>query len=325
MLTKPKNQTKPPRRTRESLFEQVTSAPARIDRAAGIIRGVKILGKESKNGRTYSPQAMREAASLYEGIRVNMNHPSKEAIKSSRGIQDWIGTLENVTVRDTGVYGDLVMLKSHPYTPAIMESAERYPTKFGLSHNADCSGYNTGGKSIIESVEKVRSVDLVTNPATNSSLFESVLEMDGNADFGSAKAKDPTKPIDQDALDGKAGNGTNDALDSILTVIGDAAMSADEKLSSIKAIATAAARKSTPVPETVSTWRKPPRRAVTESALEFTDAAGLAALINGPATSTRPAARQPSRSSSLLEAMADDAPKSALGFKDFKGLAALIK
>lgn len=322
MLTRSRKPTvSSPRRTRESVLEYVTSASARIDRAAGVIRGVKILGATSTNRRIYSPQAMREAASLYEGVRVNLNHPSQQAIKSTRGIQDWVGSLEHVTVRDTGVFGDLVMIKSHPFTPAIMESAERYPGKFGLSHNADVTGYSTkDGEKVISSVTHVRSVDLVTNPATNTSLFE----MDGNADSGSFSATDKNKPSDQAAIDGKSGTGTDDTLSSILTVISDTVMSADEKLSSIKAIATAAGRKSSsPVQEGyVSRGRKPPRPT---SACDWTDADGLAALINKSGKSARPSAQQPTRSNSLLEAMAADEPKSALDWTDYKGLAALIK
>lgn len=45
------------------------SSGLRIDTEGAVIHGVKILGSESKNGRSYSHQAMREAINLYEGTR----------------------------------------------------------------------------------------------------------------------------------------------------------------------------------------------------------------------------------------------------------------
>ena len=47
----------------------------RVDRQAGVIRGVKILGLQSRNGRTYLPEALAQAAPLYEDAKVNVNHP----------------------------------------------------------------------------------------------------------------------------------------------------------------------------------------------------------------------------------------------------------
>lgn len=144
----------------------------RVDRKAGIIRGVKILGKTSLNGREYSDSALESAVPLYEGVRVNLDHPTKQAIKQPRSVKDWIGELRNVRRSGDGVYGDLHLIASHPYAPGIMESAEKFPNKFGLSHNADCGGFNSSRGQVIESVDNVRSVDLVQNPATNNSLFE---------------------------------------------------------------------------------------------------------------------------------------------------------
>lgn len=164
MLTKSKTQ---------NLLEFVQAPTGRVDRTAGVIRGVKILGRTSKNGREYSPQAMRQAATIYEGLGVNLNHPSKATPNVSRAVEDGIGWLENVTVKADGVYGDLAVLKSHPRAAAIFEFAERNPGRFGLSHNAAGEVVQRNGKAVVESVASVRSVDLVQNPATNTSLFES--------------------------------------------------------------------------------------------------------------------------------------------------------
>jgi hypothetical protein len=47
----------------------------RVDRALGVIRGIKILGPHSRNGREYLSDALARAVGLYEGAEVNVNHP----------------------------------------------------------------------------------------------------------------------------------------------------------------------------------------------------------------------------------------------------------
>lgn len=154
------------------LIETVYSSDAKIDREAGVIRRVKVLGRESANGRTYSDQAMHDAARLYEGAEVNIDHDRKEPNRE-RGLLEGFGVLRGVTEESDGIYSDLHYLKSHPATEVFLERAERFPDKVGLSHNADGKANRHGKKLIVESIAKVNSVDVVRNPATNKGLFES--------------------------------------------------------------------------------------------------------------------------------------------------------
>lgn len=160
-----------------SLHESVLSAPGVIDREAGVIHGVKIIGKQSKNGREYSEAALDEAARLYEGIKVNVDHQSRAKLNEDRPFTDGFGELRNVRRAEDGSsdrYGDLHFLKSHPLAEMVCESAERFPNQFGLSHHADGKVRRIGSKTVVESVQSVRSVDIVGRPATNRGIFESV-------------------------------------------------------------------------------------------------------------------------------------------------------
>ncbi|MGC1272371.1 MAG: hypothetical protein WBC44_01595 [Planctomycetaceae bacterium] len=148
-------------------------APSAVDRERGVIRGVKALGRESKHGRTYSAKALNDAAGLYEGVKVNIDHPNRKAGSIERGFTEAIGELRNASVREDGVYADLHYAKSHPYAELLAESAERFPRKFGLSHVADGDEKRNAGKTIVESINRVISVDVVGSPATNAGLFES--------------------------------------------------------------------------------------------------------------------------------------------------------
>lgn len=157
------------------LYEISTIGPGRsaVDRENGVIKGVRILGRESKNGREYSDRALQEAAKKYEGVDVNVNHPDRKSPNSERRIEDGIGWLESVEVRKDGVYADLHYLKEHQSSGLLAEAAERRSNRFGLSHNAQGTVKRVNGKNVVESIERVLSVDLVQNPATNAGLFES--------------------------------------------------------------------------------------------------------------------------------------------------------
>ena len=152
-------------------FKESTAQPGslRVDRDAGVIHGVKVLGSESKNGRKYSPNAMDQARKLYEGTSVNIDHK----YEGERSIVEGFGELKELKLMPDGVYGDLHYLKSHPLAEPVLERAERFPRSFGMSHDAEGEVVRAGGEFVVESLEKVFSVDLVATPATTEGLFES--------------------------------------------------------------------------------------------------------------------------------------------------------
>lgn len=166
-----------PRNKSFSLLEDVYSPHIKtesIDEAAGVIRGVKILGRISKNkGREYTDAALTEACQRYERCGVNIDHPDRKNPDAERSVTEKLGWFESCEVRDDGVYGDLNYLKSHPYSAMLVEVAKRDPSQLGFSHNAAGKGRSVGKKEFIESIEKIRSVDLVQKPATTNGLFES--------------------------------------------------------------------------------------------------------------------------------------------------------
>ena len=83
------------------------------DREAGILRGVKVLGLESKNGRSYQPSALQRAASLYEGAKVNVNHPAGNPT-GPRDYRDRIGQIKSVVMRaGEGLFGDFHFNPKH--------------------------------------------------------------------------------------------------------------------------------------------------------------------------------------------------------------------
>ncbi len=176
-----------------SLLE-VQRGQLRVDRQAGVIHGVKILGYESKNGRSYAREAVAKAKSMYEGKQVNIDHPPENNPKQPRKLADRFGHLKNVSEQTDGLYGDLHYIKSHALANQITEAAETMPHVLGLSHNSTGRVVNRGGKYLVEEIIGVRSVDLVGDPATNQSLFE-----------GSGYMTMPMAPMSGEPADGKQG------------------------------------------------------------------------------------------------------------------------
>lgn len=159
----------------EEIRDYTSLGNLKVDRVGAIVHNVKIIGFQSANDREYTPEALRQAIPMYEGVNVNIDHPDGGP-DEQRSAWDRIGFLKNVKfVEGKGLYGDLHLLPSHPFTERILEAAEKMPQIYGLSHNAKGEGFEDKKtkKFVVNRVAEVRHVDLVADPATTHSLAES--------------------------------------------------------------------------------------------------------------------------------------------------------
>lgn len=179
--------------TVEVLREFVDWQPGglRVDRQEGLIRGVKILGLRSRNGRQYLPQALQEAVGLYEGAKVNINHPPTPA-PAPRDYRDRLGMIRHVVFRpEEGLFADLRFNPKHPLAEQLAWDAEHCPENVGLSHHVEARLGRREGQTVVEAILRVHSVDVVADPATTQGLFEAVeaapavgLSADGQTAWG---------------------------------------------------------------------------------------------------------------------------------------------
>jgi hypothetical protein len=163
----------------ETLREYVDSRGVvmRVDRDAGVIRGVKVLGLKSRNGRVYLPDALVQAVGLYEGARVNVNH-AKTTPFAPRDYQDRIGAIRNVVARrDEGLFADFHFNPKHALSEQLLWDAEHAPENVGFSHNVQARTSRQGDQVVVEAITSVQSVDLVADPATTQGLFESAVDV----------------------------------------------------------------------------------------------------------------------------------------------------
>ncbi len=152
------------------LESSISPAALRVDEESCTIFGVKVLGRLSRNNREYSPAALESARRLTEGMRVNVDHVEKGARRSYR---DRLGVLKAARLQEDGVYADLHYNPKHDLAEQLVWDAQHAPTSLGLSIDAEGRTRTAKGKTLVESVDKVRSVDLVADPASVASLYES--------------------------------------------------------------------------------------------------------------------------------------------------------
>ena len=161
----------------ELLYEmaQTATGDVRIDRDAGVIYGVKIIGCDSRNGRHYPNDTLRQAIPLYENSKVNLDHPEGDPRKS-RSYHARFGMIRNVQLRENeGLYADFWFNPRHTIAEQLLWDAEHAPDNVGFSHNVEAIVKRQSTLAVVEKIVAVRSVDLVADPATTQGLFESEL------------------------------------------------------------------------------------------------------------------------------------------------------
>lgn len=155
---------------------------ARVDRKANTIIDVKLCGKHSKNGREYSDRALTDATRLYEGCPFYLDHPTDRELRDRKGIRsvlDLAGKIANVRKVGDAVRGDIHLLDKDPSRALVLAIADQMPTLAGNSHRASGTvRRGDNGVDVVESLDAVAGVELVTDPATASGLFESVTKDD---------------------------------------------------------------------------------------------------------------------------------------------------
>ncbi|MBR5709976.1 MAG: hypothetical protein IKX40_04395 [Thermoguttaceae bacterium] len=163
------------------------------DSDSGLISGVKILGLTSRNGRVYPPEVLREAAPLYEGAKVNVNHVSKEAARLPRDYRDRIGTVSNVVFKEnSGLFADFHYNPNHAQAKQLLWDAHNAPNNVGFSHCVEAVYHQENDLSVIDKIVRVISVDLVADPATTNGLFESEEAEEGSRQEAVGSSDSPT-------------------------------------------------------------------------------------------------------------------------------------
>lgn len=191
---------------------RLTESVAASGRAEpGVVRDCKVLGFESTRGRRYAPEALKEAASLYEGAPVFLDHPD-EGDHGPRSVRDKFGWFANVRfVPGDGLRGDFHYNPEHPFAKTFEGWLDSAPDQIGFSHNAFTdprkNKTDPDGTTVITQIAEVASVDLVSRGATTQGLFEShKMPTETDPLLGDVVEKD-IKRVEEDDMGADAGAG----------------------------------------------------------------------------------------------------------------------
>jgi|GEM_PF-6385340 hypothetical protein len=141
-----------------------------VDRAKSIVYGVKVLGFNSQNGRVYERQAIQEAMHMYNQCPVNKDH-----ITDAPSFSDRIGWLSNPRLEADGLYADFHYNPHAEGVDSFLWFAENNGLgDIGFSHMVQGKWtLDPDGTERVVRIDRVKSVDLVANPATTKNIFES--------------------------------------------------------------------------------------------------------------------------------------------------------
>lgn len=166
-------QRKPFKSSQDSrAFVAYEAAGGQIDEANHVVRGVKVVGRKSAHGYEYSAKAVEEAKNLYEGARVYFGHKKERATRTG-DYGDGFGVLKNYHVKEGEGYADLHYNPHHKMAAQFIYDVKNTPKDLGFSHHADIRVSSQRGRTVVESIDKVYSVDIVNVPATTKGVFES--------------------------------------------------------------------------------------------------------------------------------------------------------
>ena len=128
-----------------------------------------LVGPKSINNRIYDPDVLRRAVEdgLYDGVPIFLDHEEK--------IQTLVGRVTNAYWDEDKncIRGDIEIYDS-PYSSIIDIIINVFGGEFGFSHvvEAEVDEDKESGKEYVKHISKVKSVDLVTDPATTKGINE---------------------------------------------------------------------------------------------------------------------------------------------------------
>ncbi len=157
------------------LRESVASRPSKVDWANGVIYGVKVLAETSRNGFVYPRETRVKAHKLLENLRVNIDHLAKHKKGEDVPFAARFGKLVNVREGAGGTFADLKFNVKHKLAESIAYAAEHLDDTLGMSINGTGHGTKTDaqGRKIVDEIARLRSCDVVADPGSTHSLFES--------------------------------------------------------------------------------------------------------------------------------------------------------
>lgn len=155
-------------------FQFIAMEDVTADDTTWTLHNVAVLGELSKNKRRYPLEVRKRAMPLYEGVQVFANHDPNTRV---RRVEDLVGTLHGIFCEGSLIKArEFRLIPGDPLSIKVRAAARMNPKIIGLSHEAVVT-YKHGtqnGESVVESIDAVKRVAVVTESAATATMYESV-------------------------------------------------------------------------------------------------------------------------------------------------------
>lgn len=141
-----------------------------VDSRQRLVGNVALAGPHSRNGYTYSEEALTRSVPLYEQKPVFLDHSSRPGRPTERSTRDLVGTVIRPRFENGKVRGDIQVLDTESGR-LFLQLVEADAPGVGMSHVVLARRSHDG--TTIAAIEDVISVDVVVNPATTTTFRES--------------------------------------------------------------------------------------------------------------------------------------------------------
>ena len=161
---------------RETLTSYVSLLEAKLDKGIATVTIIK-PGFNEGNGRYYPVEVLKRDYKVFEGAKMYADHPTEaeEKARPERSIRDWVGTLNNVEVKEDGtIIGKATIVEPWLQAKLARLRDSEMLSEMGISINAIGSASDAEIEGIktklVEKLIKARSVDFVTEPGAGGSV-----------------------------------------------------------------------------------------------------------------------------------------------------------
>ena len=157
----------------QQLFEHIhdwRTPDVLVDQSRRIVHNIALTGRDSKNGYSYSEQALRQAVSLYENKPVFLDHATNISRPHERSTRDLAGSIVNPRYAEGRIRSDIQLLDTEAGRTFLALAESKSPA-VGMSHVVLAE--RSDDRSVVEVIHDVVSIDAVVFPATTSTFSES--------------------------------------------------------------------------------------------------------------------------------------------------------
>lgn len=142
-----------------------------VDGPGRLVQNVALSGTDSRNGYSYTEEALQSAVDLYRDKPVFLDHGQDRSRPHERSTRDLVGSIVSPRFVDGRIRGDIRVLDTEP-GQIFLKLVESATPGVGMSHVV-LARRSADGKTV-ERINDVISVDAVVNPATTTTFRESI-------------------------------------------------------------------------------------------------------------------------------------------------------